>query len=297
MSKVYLADKDTLDSVNDKVGTSSDTASSSPTTLFAGIKHIIQGVMDLKKLLSDGKTAVANAITGKGVTTATDAAFATMAANIAAISTLATDTADATATAAQILSGKTAYVKGAKITGTIASKAAATYTPGTTDQTIAAGQYLAGVQTIKGDAKLKSENIKSGTSIFGVNGGLKDLVSLFSSINGYEYKSVDLKSNTTVSITFGKTPKLIIYWFDVNSSDAFSNTSFIVPDAIWVHLKKYQSSSSYVYQIPIANTEMYGRYHSYNTTSYFQFSSDYKTLYARADGSGIFYTLFGLSFY
>lgn len=41
MSKVYLADKDTLDSVNDKVGTSSDTASSAPTTLFAGIKHLI----------------------------------------------------------------------------------------------------------------------------------------------------------------------------------------------------------------------------------------------------------------
>lgn len=41
MSKVYLADKDTLDSVNEKVGTGSDTESSAPTTLFAGIKHLI----------------------------------------------------------------------------------------------------------------------------------------------------------------------------------------------------------------------------------------------------------------
>lgn len=41
MSKVHLADKDTLDSVNDKVGTGSDAASSAPTTLFAGIKHLI----------------------------------------------------------------------------------------------------------------------------------------------------------------------------------------------------------------------------------------------------------------
>ena len=41
MPRVYLADKDTLDNVNDKVGTSSDTASSSPTTLFAGIKSLI----------------------------------------------------------------------------------------------------------------------------------------------------------------------------------------------------------------------------------------------------------------
>ena len=172
MSKVYLADKDTLDTVNNKVGASTEVESSTPTTLFSGLKYIIQGVIDLKKLLSDGKTAVANAITEKGVTTATNAAFATMANNIAKISTLVTDTADATATAAQILSGKTAYVKGAKVTGTIPSKAAATYTPGTTDQTIAAGQYLSGAQTIKGSANLKAENIKQGVNIMGIMGSL-----------------------------------------------------------------------------------------------------------------------------
>lgn len=40
---------------------------------------------DLKKSVSDGKTLVANAITAKGVTTATDATFQTMADNIALI--------------------------------------------------------------------------------------------------------------------------------------------------------------------------------------------------------------------
>lgn len=39
------------------------------------------------KSVSDGKKLVANAITAKGVTTATDASFATMAANIGAIKT------------------------------------------------------------------------------------------------------------------------------------------------------------------------------------------------------------------
>lgn len=42
--------------------------------------------------------------------------------------------------------------------------------PTTTDQTIAADQYLTGVQTIKGDANLTSENIAAGTTIFGITG-------------------------------------------------------------------------------------------------------------------------------
>ena len=71
-----------------------------------------------------------------------------------------------------MLSGKTAYAGGTKYTGSIASKAAQTYTPGTGDQTIAAGQYLGGAQTIKGDANLSGGNILSGVTIFGVAGTL-----------------------------------------------------------------------------------------------------------------------------
>ncbi len=52
----------------------------------------------------------------------------------------------------------------------VTQKAAATYTPGTADQTISAGQYLSGAQTIRGDANLLAANIKSGVSIFGVAG-------------------------------------------------------------------------------------------------------------------------------
>ena len=51
-----------------------------------------------------------------------------------------------------------------------ATKAAATITPGTTNQTIAAGTYLSGAQTIAGDADLVSANIKAGANIFGVAG-------------------------------------------------------------------------------------------------------------------------------
>lgn len=52
----------------------------------------------------------------------------------------------------------------------VTKKSAATYTPSTSNQTIAASQYLSGAQTIKGDANLVAGNIKSGVSIFGVIG-------------------------------------------------------------------------------------------------------------------------------
>lgn len=85
---------------------------------------------------------------------------------------LGTFTSDATATTAQMLAGAVAYVNGNKITGTIPSKTAQTYTPGTSNQTIATGQYLSGAQTIAGSANLVAANIKSGVNIFGVVGNV-----------------------------------------------------------------------------------------------------------------------------
>lgn len=52
----------------------------------------------------------------------------------------------------------------------VTKKSAATYTPGTSDQSIASGQYLNGTQTIKGDSNLTAGNIRNGVSIFGVTG-------------------------------------------------------------------------------------------------------------------------------
>lgn len=57
------------------------------TTQGQSISTLETEVDDLKNSVSDGKTLVANAITAKGVTTATDATFQTMADNIANIPT------------------------------------------------------------------------------------------------------------------------------------------------------------------------------------------------------------------
>lgn len=52
----------------------------------------------------------------------------------------------------------------------LTTQGAQTITPSTSDQTIAAGKYLTGAQTIEGDANLVAGNIKDGVTIFGVEG-------------------------------------------------------------------------------------------------------------------------------
>lgn len=98
------------------------------------------------------------------------------------------------ATGARIRSGYKAWANGQLVTGSIPDLAATTYTPTTADQTIAAGSYIAGVQTILGDANLLPENIKEGISLFNVLGTAPTPYEYVSTL--YD-KTFNLKSDTT----------------------------------------------------------------------------------------------------
>ena len=74
-------------------------------------------------------------------------------------------------TAGYISSG-TAGNSSVSLTASVTTKAAATITPGTSNQTIAAGTYITGTQTIAGDADLVASNIINGVQIFGVTGNV-----------------------------------------------------------------------------------------------------------------------------
>lgn len=114
---------------------------------------------------------------------------------------LGTFTSDATATAAQMLAGAKAYVNGVLVTGTIPSKGAQTYTPGTTNQTIAAGQYLSGIQTIAGDADLIAANIAANKNIFNVVGtytGIKSIQTMIIQSTGAKTITGVVPANTII---------------------------------------------------------------------------------------------------
>lgn len=75
-------------------------------------------------------------------------------------------------TTAGYVSSGTAGNCSVSLTASVTTKAAATITPGTSNQTIASGTYLTGTQTISGDSNLVASNIISGKSIFGVAGNV-----------------------------------------------------------------------------------------------------------------------------
>ena len=142
-------------------------------------------------------TSVANAIRTKGGTSAQLVYPAGFVSAIEGIST-GTDVSDTTATAGDVLSGKYFYTSaGTKTQGSIASQAAQTITPTTTDQTIASGKYLTGAQTIKGDANLVAANIAEGVTIFGVEGthsGGGGGAAASNDVNFYDYDGTILYS-------------------------------------------------------------------------------------------------------
>lgn len=136
--------------------------------------------MAYNKVIYGGKTLMD--LTGDTVTSDTLLSGAT-AHNMAGVAiegscTFDSDTSDATAKAAEILSGVTAYARGAKITGTMPNNGSVSETIDTKTEEFTIPQgYHDGSGKVKipttEQAKIIPENIKTGISILGVTGTVK----------------------------------------------------------------------------------------------------------------------------
>ena len=79
-----------------------------------------------------------------------------------------------------------------KITQSLATRGATVWRPSSKAQSIPSGTYLTGTQTIEGDVNLAPQNIRAGTSIFGVGGALT-----VESLGGYTKTSIQNKGIVT----------------------------------------------------------------------------------------------------
>ena len=98
-------------------------------------------------------------------------------AQITGTSTKDADTSDATGTVAEMLEGKTAYVGGKKVTGTMPNRGAATIKIARADTPVAIPRGYhdgSGKATLDEteQAKLVAKNIRQGISLFGVEGSM-----------------------------------------------------------------------------------------------------------------------------
>lgn len=136
--------------------TSSDlTASGATVTVPAG-NYATQAT---KSVASGSATAPAT-ISGTSASVSTGTNTLTLTKSVSVTPTVS----------AGYVSSGTAGNSSVSLTASVTTKAAATITPGTTDQEIASGTYLTGKQTIKGDSNLVASKIVYPNTIFGVQG-------------------------------------------------------------------------------------------------------------------------------
>ena len=145
------------------------------------------------------QTAVSSGVYTTGEVKVAAMPTATQATPSISVDSAGKITASATQTAGYVTAGTKSATK------QLTTKAAATITPSTSNQTIAAGTYLTGTQTIAGDADLKAANIKKGVNIFGVNGSYDGVELNFNVVGGTTQPSSASENtiwvNTSTTIT------------------------------------------------------------------------------------------------
>lgn len=127
------------------------------------------------------------------------------------------------------------------IGSSIIKKAAQTYIPGTSDQTIASGQYLNGIQTISGDENLKEENIRENVTIFGKTGTYAGNSSAGSDNNCEAY----IVDATNPNVIFkNKTGTIKAWGYGVGTTSGWTQPKYAFQGDNYLTISSYGSGST-----------------------------------------------------
>jgi hypothetical protein len=134
------------------------------------------------------------------------------------------NTSSGTAAAGNLLSGKTAWVAGAQVTGTMPNNGAANFTPGAAAVPVPAGFYSGG--QVNTDASLVSGNIKSGATIFGVSGNSNVV-----NTSGATATATDMVSGKTAYVNGSLVTGTVTAGSNVNGANGLK--TFTIPDGLY----------------------------------------------------------------
>lgn len=157
------------------------------------------------KSVSSGSASAPSTISGTSATVSTGTNTLTLSKTVSVTPSV---------TAGYISSG-TATNSSVSLQASVTTKGSATITPTTTDQTISSGTYITGTQTIKGDANLVAGNIKSGVSIFNIQGTYTGGGGSSKNIQaylGYTSRTANSYGSTTVTLTVAKAGTYKVSW-------------------------------------------------------------------------------------
>ena len=203
------------------------------------------------KTVASGSATAPASISGTSATVSTGTNTLTLSKTISVTPTV---------TAGYVSAGTAGNVS-VSLTGSVTTKAAATITPGTSNQTIAAGTYLTGAQTIAGDADLVAGNIKKDVNLFNVIGTYEGEGQMV--IGSYTGSGGSAGSSNPTTITTSIAPKLLLLHKEDMGSATGSAGTFILID--------------YAYLTTSYKTYYYGS--STSNSLSVKKSSDGKTLY------------------
>ncbi len=186
------------------------------------------------KSVSSGSASAPSTISGTSATVSTGTNTLTLTKTVSVTPSVS----------AGYVSSGTATNSSVSLTASVTTKAAATITPGTTDQTIASGTYLTGAQTISGDADLVAGNIKKDVSIFGVTGTYEGS----GGGSSMEVDTAEAITSTTSTLVFTGLKGDPIY-FSVNVDDNVATGSpakivAIVFDGTSIHTQTVSNTSN-----------------------------------------------------